>query len=174
MTTNKVIFVDSSVVEKEKMFESKTQHLNLELNLTSSFDKKKKTRKKVGQRVRQTGWIQMSTIRHCRLIPHGLCLHDVVLHITSARALRIRTASALTDFPKTRMSSLRVCKFGEVWTFGFSQRQPESSKGHNILSKDRVQCTGDVVLMVVDGLFPQSDLHIGVTLKTQRRRQTFC
>lgn len=40
-----------------------------------------------------------------------------------------------------------------------------------LLSKNRVQCAGDVVFMVVHCLFPQSDLHIGVTLKN--RRQTF-
>lgn len=35
-----------------------------------------------------------------------------------------------------------------------------------VLSKDWVQCAGDVVFMIVDGLFPQRDLHIRVTLKT--------
>lgn len=55
-----------------------------------------------------------------------------------------------------------------------TERQTESLKGRYVLPKDRFQGTGDVVFMVVDGLLPQSDLHVGVTLKTQSGRETFC
>ncbi len=65
---------------------------------------------------------------------------------------------------------LYILHVWEVWTFGFSHRRTESSKGRYILSKDGVQCAGDVVFMVVHRLFPQGDLHIGVTLKTERQR----
>lgn len=46
-------------------------------------------------------------------------------------------------------------------------RQTDRAKGieEYILSKHGVQSTGYVVFMVIDGLFPQSDLYIRVTLK---------
>lgn len=83
------------------------------------------------------------------------------------------TWDGLDSLPRTSLYSLQVCDLREVWTFEFSHRPTESSKRRHVLPKDRVQCAGDVVFMVVNGLFPQSDLHVGVTLKTQEQKTNF-
>lgn len=45
----------------------------------------------------------------------------------------------------------------------------KKSTGEYILPEDRIQRAGDVVFMVIHCLFPQSYLHVGVTLKDRTK-----
>lgn len=110
---------------------------------------------------------QMCSIWNCRLSPCGLLFTCYVM-CSAAMGMKCNVRRDLRP-----NSWIQVPAPVSHPNRDRGYRQTESSRGRHVLSKDRVQCTGDVVFMVVDGLFPQSDLHVGVTLKTQSDNSFF-